>query len=131
MPIIAMGRGFHCVIPVAVGSQQFRMTVDTGAARSLIKTRFAADVRRSVKTKDSVVLRAKADRPVSCIGICQGMESPVLEHLTRLNLSFDEIPDGTGKPKRISTEVDFAELEGALIDGSSSVCKMALVRPTS
>jgi len=113
LPTIVMGRGFHCVIPVTVGSQQFRMTVDTGAARSLIKTRFASDLRRSPKTRDSVVLRAKADRPVSCIGICQGMESPVLEHVTRLNLSFDEVSDGRGKPRRVSTEVDFAELEGA------------------
>jgi len=113
MPTIVMGRGFHCVVPVTIGSQQFRMTVDTGAARSLIKTRFATDLRRSVKTRDSLVLRAKADRPVSCIGICQGMESPVLEHVTRINLSFDEVSDGRGKPRRVSTEVDFAELEGA------------------
>ena len=83
-----MGHGYHCVVPVTIGKHQFRLTVDTGAARSLVKTRFAEQLRKSPKTKDVVVCRAKADRPVSCSGSCEGMESPVLEHVTRLALTF-------------------------------------------
>ena len=57
LPIGSMGRGFNCVVMVTVGTQRFRMTVDTGAARSLIRAKFADQLRRSAKTREAVVRR--------------------------------------------------------------------------
>jgi len=43
--------GFNCVIVVRIGGVPFRVVLDTGAARSLIRTSFAEQLRKSKKTR--------------------------------------------------------------------------------
>ena len=43
--------GFNCVIVVRIGGVPFRVVLDTGAARSLIRTSFAEQLRKNKKTK--------------------------------------------------------------------------------
>ena len=111
--MIGMGRGFHCVVPVRIGPIWFRLTVDTGAARSLVRTSFAEQLRKSPKTQKAVVPRGKADREITCVGMCEGMESNVISHVPRLACTFEEVPDGSGLPRAVTLEVDFGELDAA------------------
>ena len=113
LPVVSMGRGFRCVVPVRIGSVWFRLTVDTGAARSLIRTGFAEQLRKNPKTQEAVVLRGRADRDITCVGMCEGMESNVISHVSRIARTFEEVPDGTGATKGVTMEIEFGELDGA------------------
>ena len=55
LQVVEMGRGYYCVVPVTVGQVRFRATLDTGAARNLIRAEFAEQLRKSAKTRDAVV----------------------------------------------------------------------------
>ena len=91
----------------------FRLTVDAGAARSLIRTGFAEQLRKNPKTQEAVVMRGRADRDITCVGMCEGMESNVISHVSRLACSFEEVPDGSGPTKGVTVEIEFGELDGA------------------
>ena len=108
-----MGRGYRCVVPVKVGKAAFRVTLDTGAARSLIRADFAAQLRKSQQTAEAVLQRAQADEAISCVGICSDMESGVLEFVQSLRLRFEGVRDGRGSAPAAEIEVPFAELKGA------------------
>ena len=113
LPIGSMGRGFNCVVMVTVGTQRFRMTVDTGAARSLIRAKFADQLRRSAKTREAVVRRFKGDRAILCEGVVKGMETKPVQvvDVLRLGLRSDDGARRTGE--LVEVEAEFGELEDA------------------
>jgi len=113
MGTVVMGRGFHCVARCTIGSVSFRVTLDTGSARNLVRSSFAEKLRTNSKTRDAVLGRGRADKPVICTGICSDMNSAVLEHVLNLRCRFDSVPDGRGKPVSCEVEISFSELEGA------------------
>lgn len=111
--VVAMGRGFHCVVRVKVGSVSFRVTIDTGSARNLIRSSFAEKLRVNAKTRDAVVGRGRADKVINCTGICADMESSVLEFVSTVQCMFESVADGRGLPATSTVEVPFAELDNA------------------
>jgi hypothetical protein len=108
-----MGRGFHCVVKCFVGTMSFRVTLDTGSARNLVRAGFTEKLRSSAKTREAVLGRGRADRPVVCTGICNDMNSATLDYVINVRCRFESVPDGRGKPAACEVEVGFAELEGA------------------
>ena len=51
--VIPIQRGFNCIAIVVIGGVKFRVVFDTGAARSLIRTSFARQLRQNRRTKGS------------------------------------------------------------------------------
>ena len=113
LQVVEMGRGYHCAVPVCIGGVKFRATLDTGAARNLIRTEFAEQLRANSKTKGSVVSRGKADRQISCIGICKDMGTATLDHVSTVSCRFESVVDGMGPPRSVDVSPGFAELKGA------------------
>jgi len=65
MPVVAMGRGWNCVVPVHIGGVRFRVTCDTGAARNLARVNFVDQLRKITRTKSFVGVRARGDRTIN------------------------------------------------------------------
>ena len=61
MPVVPTGRGFHCVVPVWIGGLRFRITLDTGCARSFIRKSFYEQLSKNTKTRASVVGKFRGD----------------------------------------------------------------------
>ena len=106
--------GFNCVIPIRVGKTIFRMCVDTGGGRSMIRTSFRDQLAKHGGTAKFVKERYKISNDVRCGGICSDMESTVMQHVTKLSFSLDPVnPDGKAPPDPVSLELEFGELDNA------------------
>ena len=106
--------GFNCVVPIRIGKTVFRMCVDTGGGRSMIRTSFRNQLAKHAGTSKFIKERCKISNDVRCGGICSDMESTVMQHVTRLGLTFDPVnSDGTAPPDPVSLELEFGELDNA------------------
>ena len=122
--------GFNCVVPVRVGSQQFRMCVDTGGARSMINKKFREKLAKHPKTCQAMQERCHIGHEVKCTGICDGMTSTKLEYVSTVRLTLDGVTDdGSRPPKPVDIDVEMGELEGStdnLLMGFPDIVRLAV-----
>ena len=108
------GPGFNCLVAFDIGGYPFRVCLDTGAARSMMRTKFARTLQRLAKTKDSVVERCRLKNKLYCTGVCEGMDSKLLTHTLTVKGNFVPLdPDGHKPPPPVSLDIEFGELENA------------------
>ena len=91
--------GFNCVIVARVGGVPFRVVLDTGAARSLIRTSFAKQLRANKKTKGATYGPRPLSRPVVLEGVIKGRPSATITSATQIGL--DLVDTVTGKSSRL------------------------------
>jgi hypothetical protein len=114
LPVVPTGRGFHCVVPVWIGGLRFRITLDTGCARSFIRKSFYEQLSKNTKTRASVVGKFRGDEDLSCVGIKKGMVADTSVVFRDLMLEFRDTPDDGRKPGLpLTTRLRFVELEDA------------------
>ena len=106
--------GFNCVIPVRLGKTQFRMCIDTGGGRSMIRKEFCDKVRKHSSTCGSILQRNRIVDDVRCTGVCSGMSSAQLEHSALIQLTLDPVREDGGKPlDPVDLQLEMGELPGA------------------
>jgi len=68
-PVKKMGRGWNAIVVVSVGAKKFRCVIDTGAARSLIRTSFAIDLAKDPSCSEYVRGFFRGDRMIRIEGV--------------------------------------------------------------
>ncbi len=76
------------------------MVLDTGAARNLVRKKFARQLQRESTTRSGVGQRSRGDRTIQLEGIAEGVLTQPVE--TFIDLSFRPIEVPTNKPERPS-----------------------------
>ena len=106
--------GFHCVCPVRIGKQSFRIVIDTGGGRSLIRKEFRDQLAKHSATCSAVKSRHRIIEDVQCSGICEGMTSNKMSHESLVELTFDSVSeDGRMAPGSKTIVLEMGELPGA------------------
>ncbi len=97
-----------------IGQMRFRVTLDIGGARSLMRKSFADQLQRNKKTREAVVERYRGEQSVQCEDVVSGMMTAPVEVTTTFKVGFEK---GPVRSATVSAEVvclvPFAELEGA------------------
>ena len=83
-PPVDVTTGFNCVVNVKIGGEKFRITLDTGAARSVVKKRFAQQLRKSKVTRSEVYGPRPLSRDVFMEGFISGSVSDALTEATQI-----------------------------------------------
>jgi len=86
--------GFNCVIVVRIGGVPFRVVLDTGAARSLIRTSFADQLRKNRKTRGATYGPRPLNRPVLLEGVIRGRPSATITSATQVGLDLLDTVSG-------------------------------------
>ena len=110
--------GFNCVIPVRIGNSVFRMCVDTGGGRSMIRKEFSDKLQKNSHTCKQVLQRNRIIDEVRCTGVCDGMSSATLDFTALVQLTLDPVREDGGKPP---PPVDFQLEMGELPNASDSL----------
>ena len=106
--------GFHCVCPVRIGKQSFRIVIDTGGGKSLIRKEFRDQLAKHSATSSAVKTRHRIIEDVQCSGICEGMTSGKTVHESLIELTFDSVSeDGRSAPQSKTIVLEMGELPGA------------------
>lgn len=106
--------GFNCIIPVRIGKTTFRMCIDTGGGRSMIRKEFCEKLRSHSHTCRQVLQRNRITDDVRCTGVCAGMSSAKLENTALLQLTLDPVREDGGKPHDpVDFQLEMGELPGA------------------
>jgi len=114
--------GHHCVVRMSIGQRSFRVTLDTGAARSLARTSFVPQLRRFPLTKWAVG-ESESIHPISGEGVVKGMLTKPMTQITPIQLTIKEVGQGLLRPPKLGSYqerrvVEFVELEGAAMRSS-------------
>lgn len=113
LKLVRLGTGLNCTVPVLVGGRRFKVTIDSGGSRSLIRTSFAQQITKG-SHKHAVKRREEISPPLHCQGVCADMKSADMTKAITLGLVFQSVnPDGGATSTAPEVEVTFAELEGA------------------
>ena len=64
---LVLRAGFNCVVVVYIGGMPFRVTVDSGAARDVIRKSFAQQLRKDKRTREHTWGPRRMSRPVSFV----------------------------------------------------------------
>ena len=91
---LAVQTGFNCVVLVTIGGVKFRVVFDSGAARSLIRTSFAEQLRRNARTKTATYGPRPLSRPVILEGVVKGGPPCTLSHATQVTLDLKDSVTG-------------------------------------
>ena len=115
LPVVSMGTGFNCVVGIRIGSERFRVVLDSGAARNLIRQKFADKLWKSPQTQKSCLRKEKGDREIRFEGILKGIETEPVSVLTTVMAEFEgealHGSGGTSKAKPLP--ITFSELKDA------------------
>jgi len=111
---VSLDAGYNCNVTVKVGGICFRVCIDTGGARSIIRKEFVQQLLRSEKTREWVGERCATTEKIICSGICKGMRSLAIEAVCDLTVLFQSISeDGITQDADVAVKVNFAELSEA------------------
>ena len=86
--------GFNCVVVVRIGGMPFRVVLDTGAARSLIRTSFAKQLRKNKKTRSATYGPRPLNRPDILGGVIKGRPSATITNATQVELDLLDTVSG-------------------------------------
>ena len=113
MKEIGLDTGFNCVVHVKLGKRTFKVCLDTGGSRSLIRRSFLEQLRKGSQ-KTAIVKEERINPPLHCQGVCEGMKSADMVIAATLSLQFEALdPDGHNATEAPVLEVLFAELDNA------------------
>ena len=99
------GKGYHCVVPVWINGLRFRITIDSGCARSFIQKSFAEQLEATARTRSAVQDGTRGDKDLSCLGIRKDMVTNFAVFFQKIDLEFRDVPDdgrNPGKPMFIT-----------------------------
>ena len=103
LPVASMGTGFHCGVGIRIGSERFRVVLDSGAARNLIRQKFADKLWKSPLTQKSCLRKEKGDREIRFEGVLKGIETEPVSVLTTVMVEYEgEALHGAEAPLRPS-----------------------------
>ncbi|MCP4243409.1 MAG: hypothetical protein GY772_22880, partial [bacterium] len=108
LPVEKTRPGFNCVVLVWLGLKEapFRVTLDTGASRSLARGTFVQQMMKAKGTRDRVLRRYRGDRVIRCEGVVAGMETDPIETSAVLRLTWGCV----GSARRVECDVHFGGL---------------------
>ena len=113
--------GFNCVIVVEIAGMKFRVVLDTGAARDVIRTSFAEQLRRNAKTKKACYGPRPMSETVSFVGVVDGMRTSEVTHSTQITTDFVDLETNRKAPHELCF-AELAEASDALLIGFPSLC---------
>ncbi len=110
---ISLDVGFNCVVHVKVGKRLFKVCLDTGGSRSLIRKSFLEQLKKGSQ-KGAIVKEERINPPLHCQGVCEGMKSSDMNVAVTIDCQFQALdPDGHAAKEAPVLPVMFAELENA------------------
>ena len=96
-----------------IGKRTFKVCLDTGGSRSLIRRSFADQLRKGSQ-KDAIVKQERISPPLHCQGVCEGMKSADMTVAVTVDCQFEASdPDGHDAAEAPVIPVLFAELDNA------------------
>jgi len=111
---IDIDEGVNCNVPVRIGDVTFRICVDTGGSRSVVRADFVKALLKNARTKDSVKERMSIRQSIVCSGICEGMKSEEMTRVARIEMFLDPVSEDGGKVSEpVAIELEMGELGGA------------------
>ena len=123
-------RGFTVNIKVWIGGQPIRAICDTGSGRDLIDKKFAAALRRDVRTKAFCDKRLKVTNPFTCGTVCANKRTPPIEYTQVVYGDLREPVDRKGRSKTVTEVFELEEMEGitaGIIIGAPTLIRMGMV----
>jgi hypothetical protein len=87
--------GFNCVVLARIGGVPFRFVLDSGAARSLVRTSFVEQLRKDHRTKSATYGPRPLSRPVVLEGVIKGRQSSTITKATQIGLDLPDTLSGT------------------------------------
>ena len=113
MKEIDLDVGFNCIVHVKIGKRTFKVCLDTGGSRSLIRKSFLEQLKKGSQ-KSAIVKEERINPPLHCQGVCEGMKSADMTVAVTLNCQFEALdPDGHATKEAPVMPVLFAELDNA------------------
>ena len=98
---------------VNLGKRVFKVCLDTGGSRSLIRKSFLEQLRKGSNSK-TIVKEERTNPPLHCQGVCAGMKSTDMTTAVTLDCQFQALdPAGHTSKEAPVVQVLFAELENA------------------
>ena len=97
-PVFETERGGNCVIVVAVNSERFRLTCDSGASRDVIRTSFAEKLRTDKRTKSATFGPRPMSQSVSFVGVIKNMTSAEVNQVTQIRFRVWDSEDSKNVP---------------------------------
>ena len=112
---VRLDPGFNCMVSMKIGSVKFRVCIDSGGARSCIRTAFRKQLEKSAKTKCGVRERVKLAHTIQCTGMCDNMVSTEITRAVELNLMLEGLDPNGGieTPLPVLITPTFVELDNA------------------
>ena len=92
--MLEVKEGFNCVVIAKVGTGKFRVTLDIGAARSIARSSFAAQLRKNKATKDSTYGPRPMSRHVCLERVSAGSTTSAVKEATQIGLGLTDIESG-------------------------------------
>ena len=106
--VLNISTGFNCAVSVRINELKFRMTLDSGAARSIIRKSFAEQLRKTRETRGELYGPQPLSRTINIEGITQGRTSE-LHAATQIRIGLADTVTG----HLAHMEVSFGEMENA------------------
>jgi hypothetical protein len=90
-PVVKMGKGWNAQVLVRIGDKQFKVTIDTGAARNFVKKQFVRDLLVDRGCADAVQGRHPGDRRIRIEGVHEGQQpssGSIIDTVCKLTIQF-------------------------------------------
>ena len=94
LPPVPVQSGFNCVVVAKINGKRFRVVLESGAARSLIRTNFAQQLRKNKNTKIAAYGLRPLSQPVVLEGVIKGHPSATIRNATQLRLEMTDTQEG-------------------------------------
>ena len=102
----------NLVIFAKIGDAELRVILDTGAARSIMRTRVSQGLAKDPRSADAMKSRHRITNQVRCEGVEKGRQLPRLEHVACFDLTLLGFGGGApDKQKQVTVEVTACELD--------------------
>ena len=92
--VFETARGTNCVIVVSINGIRFRVTLDTGAARDVIRKSFAKRLREDKRTKHLIYGPRSMSQSVTFVGVIKGMTSSEVNEVTQVKFRVHDSETG-------------------------------------
>ena len=132
---VYIGPASNLTVSAKIGSRDLKLVLDTGAARSIIRTRVSKGLAESELSRDAIIRRVPIKNNVCCEGVEKSKKFPPLEKVVYLTLTLvGYAPGSPEKEKEVKVEVmacELAESSEPLIVGLSDLAEWGIsLEPT-
>ena len=101
----------NLIVDLRVGKKEFKITLDTGSARDLIRANFAAQARRHPETRKACIERKAIEGGgIICETVIQGQETAAMTYVQVVDITLVSTLGMGGEP-RVPVRVNFVEMD--------------------